>query len=167
MSSTFLPAKPQACLIGCGFHFSVYCLCGGARQDFFRVWIVIPSALGLCGPHLDWRLAGKPWVSATVASWALSGDLTCLMPEHNAADPPITLGRHEIGSSTLDQRKRVVRSGERAPTSPGTGLGSTAKDDTHISWSLQVGWWLPPRNRVCMCQEPGCMRQECPSPGAH
>lgn len=105
MSSTFLPAKPQAYWVGCGFHFSVHCLSRGARQDFFRVWVVIPSALGLCGPHLDWRLAGKPWVSATVASWALSGDLTCLMPEseHNAADPLITLGRHEISSSTLDQ----------------------------------------------------------------
>lgn len=105
MSSIFLPAKPQACWVGCGFHFSAHCLSGGARQDFFRVWVVIPSALGLCGPHLDWRLAGKPWGSVTVASWALSGDLPCLMPasEHDAADPPTTLGRHQIGSSTLDQ----------------------------------------------------------------
>lgn len=163
MSSTFLPAKLQAYWVGCDFHFSAHCRSGGARQDFFRVWVVIPSALGLCGPHLDWRLAGKPWVSATVASWALSGDLPCLMP----ASSTMLLTHHHSGeASDPFLNPRSVRDG-----------GQERGKGTYLPWHpyqlepgpyrLQVGWWLPPRNRVCTCQEPGCTCQERPSPGGH
>lgn len=53
--------------------------------------------------------------------------------------------------------------GKRAPTSPGMGLGSTAKDDTHISWSLNpADWWAggchPGTGCVCVRNQGVCVK---------